>query len=94
MLRDVNGYSTEYIVSGNANYTFSILYHYKVSSIKVESKTYNQTFSYNHIVNSVEPNPSTPPAKNDKGCNNSSLVIWTGLLVSAFIVILKSKKVR
>lgn len=94
LLKDVNGYSTEYVVSGNANYTFSILYHYKVSSIKVESKTYDQTFSYNYIVNPVEPNPSTPPAKNDKGCKNSTLVIFTGLLISTFVVILKSKKGR
>ena len=94
LLKDINGYSTEFNASSNANYTFSILYYYKVSSIKVESKTYDQTFNYEHIVNVVTPNPSTPPAKAEKNCNNSAFIVFSSFLASAFVVLIRSRKNR
>jgi exopolysaccharide biosynthesis protein len=94
LLKDINGYSTEFNASSNANYTFSILYYYKVSSIKVESKTYDQTFNYEHIVNVVTPSPSTPPANAEKNCNNSAFIVFSSLLASAFVVLIRSRKNR
>lgn len=94
LLKDGDYYKTEYKTSINSQYTFSILYYYKVSSIKVESKTYDQTFDYNFVLNNNTTNPSTPPAQNDKTCKNSTLIVLNALAVCSIIVILKSKKNR
>ena len=92
LLKDVNGYSKDFTVSNDASYTFSILYYYKVSAIKVESKTYDQTFNYEYIVNDVTPNPSTPPSNNSKSCNSSSIITLSSLLLSACVVFIINKK--
>ena len=84
LLKDINCYSTEYTVSTDGNYTFSILYYYKVSSIKVESKTYDQTFNYQYIVNDVTSNPSTPPTGNNKNCNSASIITLSNLFWNIF----------
>lgn len=94
LLKDINCYSTEYTVSTDANYTFSILYYYKVSSIKVESKTYDQTFNYQYIVNDVTSNPSTPPTGNNKNCNSASIITLSNLLLGACVLFVISRKNR
>lgn len=86
LLKRGTTYQTSYHISEESTYTFSILYYYKVNSIQVESKTYNQTFSYTYQI------PKEEEEKPQKGCHKGAKIILPLCILSGAIVILSRKK--
>ena len=95
LLKDGDHYHTTYQASTNMTYTFQVVYRYKINSIKVEEKTYQQTFSYEYKEDASSSDTEKTSSSNCQNCQKSkgTLIFATiGTLTSLAFVFLKKAK--